>query len=159
MDRPCFFASCRLVGAALLTTVVLSSVVLSSGCRSTHSEVPPGKPYARTGEAPPTVGFSSQPHPANAGSMPASVNIGPGGMPDDRLAGGQPQFGTPTPGSKGVAMPTGNRYGPPGTTGLDPTAGASPSDIADSLMDSGKSVSKALADDPKLNKASAMSPQ
>lgn len=151
MDRPCFFASCRLMGAALLTTVVLSS-----GCRSTRSEVPPAKPYARTGESPPTVGFSSQPHPANAGGMPASVNIGPGGMPDDRLASGQPQYGTPTPGSKGVALPTGNRYGPPGTTGLDPTAGANSTAIADSLMDSGQSVSKTLADDPKLNRAATM---
>ncbi len=154
MDRPCFFASCRLVGAALLTTVVLAS-----GCRSTRSEVPPGKPYARTGESPPTVGFSSQPHPANAGGMPGSVNIGPGGMPDDRLAGSQPQYGTPTPGSKGVELPTSNRYGPPGTSGLDPTAGAGSADIANSLMDTGQSVSKTLADDPRLKKASTAAPQ
>jgi hypothetical protein len=158
MDRPYFFASCRLVGAALLSTVVLSS-----GCRSTRSEVPPGKPYARTGDEPPAVGFSSQPHPANAGGMPGPINIGPGGMNEGRVAGtgnsSQPTFGTPTPGSKGGRLPTANAFGPPGTSGLDPSAGASSSDIANSLMDSGQSLSKTLADDEKLNKASGTLPQ
>jgi hypothetical protein len=152
MDRPVYFGAFRLAGAAILATVALAA-----GCRSTRSEVPPGKPYARTGEAPPTVGFSSQPHPGALG-MPGSTNIGPGGMADDPLAATQPQYGTPTPGSRGVTLPTGNRYGPPGTSGLDPSAGAGPSAIADSLMEDGKSVSKSLADDAKLNKASATSP-
>jgi hypothetical protein len=152
MDRPVFFGSCRMAGAALLATVALAS-----GCRSTRSEVPPGKPYARTGEAPPTVGFSSDPHPGALG-MPGSTNVGPGGMADDPLASSQPQYGTPTPGSRGVELPTANRYGPPGTSGLDPAAGGSSSSIANSLMDDGKSVSKALADDAQLNKASAASP-
>jgi len=152
MDRPFFFGSCRLAGTALLATVALAS-----GCRSTRNEVPPGKPYARTGEAPPTVGFSSQPHPGALG-MPGTANVGPGGMADDPLASSQPQYGTPTPGSRGVSLPTGNQFGPPGTTGLDPTAGASSSSLANSLMEDGKSVSKALADDAQLNKASTSNP-
>ena len=162
MDRPCFrpLSSIRLIAAAMLATVSLAS-----GCRSTRSEVPPGKPYARTGEPAPSVGFSTQPHPANAGGMNPIANIGPGGMTDDRLAGGgggqsaEPLYGTPTPGSRGVDLPTPNRYGPPGTSGFDPAGGAGSAEIARALMDTGQSVSKKLADDPSLKNASATSPQ
>ena len=89
---------------------------------------------------------------------------GTGTLTDDRLAGGaggqtaEPLYGTPTPGSKGVELPTSNRYGPPGTSGFDPTGGAGSADIARSLMDTGQSVSKSLADDPSLRKASELAP-
>ncbi len=151
MDRPSFLGSRRLVEG-----LILLSVVLSTGCRSTRSEVPLGKPYARTGDQVPTVGFSSQPHPEVAGSMPASVNIGPGGLMQDRLAGAGPNasvYGTPTASEK-VAMPTENRYGPPGTSGLDPSAGASPSDISKALMDTGESTAKSLGRDLGVKQAS-----
>lgn len=158
MDRPSLFSSCRWIASALLATAALSS-----GCRSTRSEVPPAKPYARTGEQPPAVGFSTQPHPANNGAAPPSLNLGPGGMTDDRLAGSgttaETTYGTPTRGSSGVALPTPNRYGPPGTTGLDTSAGAGSAEIANSLMDTGQSVSKSLADDPALKKVQATAPQ
>ncbi len=160
MDRPSF----RLLSSSvLMSTGLLATVALSSGCRSTRSEVPPGKPYARTGEQPPSVGFSAEPHPANAGGMNPVANIGPGGMVDDRLAGSasgqtaEPLYGTPTPGSKGVELPTANRYGPPGTSGVDPAGGAGSAEIARSLMDTGQSVSKSLANDPSLKKASELS--
>jgi len=56
----------------------------SQGCRNTHSEVPAGKPYQTTGGAPPTVGFSNEPHPSVA-TGPASLysNIGPGSQVQD----------------------------------------------------------------------------
>lgn len=162
MDRHyhVFLSSRRLLAAALL-----ASVAVSSGCRSTRSEVPPGKPYARTGEQPPAVGFSTQPHPANSGGMNPVANIGPGGLTDDRLAGGgtgqtaEPLYGTPTPGSKGVELPTANSYGPPGTSGFDPAGGAGSAEIARSLMDTGQSVSKSLADDASLKRASSAAPE
>lgn len=162
MDRPSF----RRVSTSLLMSAgLLTTVTLSSGCRSTRSEVPPGKPYARTGEQPPAVGFSTQPHPADSGGMNPVANIGPGGMTDDRLAGGgtgqtaEPLYGTPTAGSKGVELPTANSYGPPGTSGFDPAGGAGSAEIARSLMDTGQSVSKSLADDPSLKRASSLPPQ
>lgn len=159
MDRPCF----RLLSSSFLMSAgLLATAALSSGCRSTRSEVPPGKPYARTGEQPPAVGFSTQPHPADAGGMNPVANIGPGGMTDDRLAGGgggqtaEPLYGTPTAGNKGVELPTVNSYGPPGTSGLDPAGGAGSAEIARSLMDTGQSVSKSLADDPSFKRASSL---
>jgi hypothetical protein len=160
MDRPFF----RLASSSVLLSVgVLATLTLSSGCRSTRSEVPPGKPYARTGDQPPSVGFSTQPHPAEGGMNPP-YNMGPGGMTDDRLAGvgggqtAEPLYGTPTDGSKGVDLPTANAYGPPGTSGFDPRGGAGAADIARSLMDTGQSVSKSLTDDPSVKAAASLSP-
>lgn len=144
----------RLVPLAGLLALGLAA---ASGCRSTKSEVPPGRSYSRTGDAPPTVGFSSDPHPAPANAAGGyDYNIGPGASQDDRLAQprGKTTFGTPTAGEK-VARPTTNAYGPPGTTGVDRTAGATPGDLANALMDSEESAAKSLTRDLKVNPASA----
>lgn len=151
MDRPCAPWSRLLVGGVLAL-----SLVAFLGCRSTKSEVPPGRPYARTGAQPPSVGFSSEPHPAIANETPNSYNIGPGASADDRLAGVKPKppvYGTPTAGEK-ISRPTTNSYGPPGTSGLDPTAGPSPGDLANEMLDTGESTAKSLTRDLKVSPAS-----
>lgn len=155
MDRPLAFGSGRVFGG-----LVLASVVLSAGCRSTHSEVPAAKPYARTGDQLPSVGFSSEPRPPAGGPMLDSINVGPGGMIDDQLAGAASNasvYGTPTAGDK-LAMPTANLYGRPGSSGTDPTAGAGTSDLGDALMRSEESVVDSLKRDPNLQRT-AESPQ
>jgi hypothetical protein len=83
----------------------LMIVLATSGCRSTRSEVPPGRRYSGDGRQVPSVGFSSDPHPAGANAM-GSVPGGPGMMPG--------QYGTPSPATPNYGVPTGNAYGPPG---------------------------------------------
>ncbi len=133
--------------------ILALAVVASFGCRSTKSEVPPARSYARTGE-PPAVGFSSDPRPGPADAMRAGYdyNVGPGASGDDQAGRAQPPttFGTPTAGEK-AARPTDNAYGPPGTAGVDPTAGATSADLARDMMNSGDSAAKALARDLKDN--------
>ena len=129
------------------------AVAASPGCRGTKSEVPAARPYARTGGPPPVVGFSSDPHPAPANAGGFDYNIGPGASADDRQARTKaPTFGTPTAGEK-VARPTANAYGPPGTSGLDPTAGATPGDLADELLDTSESSARSLTRDLKVSPA------
>jgi hypothetical protein len=113
-------------GGAL--ALFLGSVVTASGCRSMHGEVPPGKPYSTTGGSPPSVGFNSDPRPntaANSGLYGNSPVTGaPGQDPTGTsLGSGQPQFGTPAPGSQNYGAPTSNLYGQPGTTGIAPGLG------------------------------------
>lgn len=79
---------------------------------------------------------------------------GPLAAADDRLIGGGSRPGTSRAGEK-VARPTTNAYGPPGTTGVDRTAGATPGDLANALMDSEESAAKSLTRDLKVNPASA----
>ncbi|MDG3003487.1 hypothetical protein [Paludisphaera mucosa] len=146
MDRPKVSCS-RAVFGGILVAALLASI----GCRSTKSEVPAGKPYARTGDQPSSVGFSSAPHPAPANTPSTAYNLGPGASADDQLARARnkaPVYGTPTAGEN-VARPTANIYGPPGTSGLDPTAGPSPGAIADDLLDTGNSAAKSLTQDLK----------
>jgi hypothetical protein len=83
----------------------LMFVLATSGCRSTRSEVPPGRKFSGDGREIPSVGFSSDPHPAGANGM-GSVPGGPGTMPG--------RYGTPAPATPNYGMPTGNAYGPPG---------------------------------------------
>jgi len=81
---------------------------LGTGCRSTRSEVPPGRPYAANGQQAPPVGFSSEarPLPNNA------AGLTPGVIPDT-----SGKFGTPTPGdSHRYGLPTEGAYGAPGTS-------------------------------------------
>ncbi|OJW24634.1 MAG: hypothetical protein BGO49_06215 [Planctomycetales bacterium 71-10] len=137
---------------APLGAMLALAVAASSGCRSTKSEVPPGRPYARTGE-PPVVGFSSDPHPAPGNAAGGiDYNVGPGASGDDKVARAKAAstFGTPTAGEK-VARPTTNAYGPPGTSGVDPTAGATPADLANELMNSQESTAKSLTRDLEVN--------
>jgi len=83
----------------------LMFVLATSGCRSTRPEVPPGRKYSGDGRQVPSVGFSSDPHPAGANGM-GSVPGGPGTMPG--------QYGTPSPATPNYGAPTGHSYGPPG---------------------------------------------
>jgi hypothetical protein len=132
MDRPI-----RIVTVASLNLLVALAAA-SLGCRSTKSEVPPGRPYSTGGGQVPAVGFSAEPRPDSlAGS--GAYGVAPGsntslsGDPYQAAANGQVQYGTPTPSSANLGAPTPNRYGPPGTAGLTPansaTAGsAAPTD-------------------------------
>ena len=83
----------------------LMIVMATSGCRSTRSEVPPGRKYSGDGRQVPSVGFSSDPRPSGANGM-GSVPGGPGTMPG--------RYGTPSPATPNYGVPTGNDYGPPG---------------------------------------------
>lgn len=155
MERP-HILRLRLVP---LGAMLALAVAASFGCRSTKSEVPAGRPYARTGE-PPVVGFSSDPHPAPAiAGGGTDYNVGPGASGDDRVTRTKAAttFGTPTAGEK-MARPTTNAYGPPGTTGIDPTAGATPGDLANELMNSGESTAQSLTRDLKANPPTAEQP-
>ncbi|WP_337173698.1 hypothetical protein [Paludisphaera sp.] len=148
MERPHVLRS----SLAPIGGILVLALAASSGCRSTKSEVPPGRPYARTGE-PPVVGFSSDPRPGPATMADAfNYNIGPGAAADDQGARAKAAttFGMPTAGEK-AARPTINAYGPPGTAGVDPTAGATPGDLADELMKPEESATRSLTRDLKAN--------
>jgi hypothetical protein len=99
----------RLAGCGLMFVLAIA------GCKSTRSEVPPGRRYSGDGRQVPPVGFSSDPHPAAANGMGA-VPGGPGMMPG--------QYGTPAPATPNYGAPTGHSFGPPGSapTGAGPTA-------------------------------------
>jgi hypothetical protein len=141
----------RLAGSvALLAGGIL---LASAGCRSTRSEVPPGKPYQTTGGTPPTVGFSQEPRPSTATGMAGLFgNRAPGALvPDGRGSSGgmaDVQYGTPTPGSANLGAPTDHQYGPPGTAGTDGSSPGGTSPIADSLLRSQPPISQVLAKDP-----------
>jgi hypothetical protein len=78
----------------------------AGGCKSTRSEVPPGRPYTNDGKQVPPIGFSSEPH-----AMTGPGIVGGSGAP------GAPQFGTPgSASSANLGAPTGNQFGPPGTS-------------------------------------------
>jgi hypothetical protein len=141
--------------AALLAGAVL---LCSAGCRSTHSEVPSGRPYQTTGAPPPTVGFSQDPRPSTASGMAGLYgNRGPGALTQDgRIpAGGQGAtvYGTPTPGTS-LGLPTANQYGPPGTAGTGGTSPGGTAPITTSLLNAQPPVSQVLARDPGPSSAS-----
>ena len=119
----------------------LMLLLASTGCKSTRSEVPPGRPYMSDGrQMPPgSTLFSSDPHPMAGNALSNTPGNPPGapgalpGMPGSTpgTPGGQPgapgQFGTPGPGaSTNWGAPTGHAYGPPGTSGVVPTQASSP---------------------------------
>jgi hypothetical protein len=97
--------------------LALGVVASTSGCRSAHNDVPPGKPFSTTGGTPPTVGFSSDPRPSttvgpglygNAPTQgPSSYDVS-GTTPGSGMA---PQLGTPTGSGSPYGAPTANRYG------------------------------------------------
>jgi hypothetical protein len=95
--------------------LALGFVFTASGCRSMRNDVPKGKQFSTNGNSP-AVGFNSDPHPSTSvGQYP--------GYPSDPSASagaGQAQFGTPTPNTSPLGMPTNNRYGPTGTAGIAP---------------------------------------
>lgn len=152
MDRP--ESGVRASGLCLIAAGLL---LANGGCRSTRSEVPPGKPYQTTG-TPPTIGFSNEPHPGAAMGMAGlSTNTGPGDQtPDGRgslNANSNMVYGTP-PQSTRLGAPTENRFGPPGTAGMSGAGTAGSSAIADSLMRSAPTTSQMLARDPETVPAS-----
>jgi hypothetical protein len=101
--------------------LALGIVITASGCRSMRNDVPKGKQFSTNGN-PPAVGFNSDAHPNTSigngmyqGNGSDANAMGGGGG-----SGAQPQFGTPTPGTSPLGMPTANRYGMPGTAGAAP---------------------------------------
>ena len=109
--------------AGRLALLAAGFLLCSQGCRSTKSEVPPGKPYQTSG-TPPTVGFSNDPHPnTSAGMAGLYGNKGPGALVSDGRgtppASGDLVYGTPPPASANLGVPTNNLYGRPGTSGSD----------------------------------------
>jgi hypothetical protein len=96
----------RALAAGALALVLTVSV---TGCRSTRSEVPPGRGYAPgTGQTPP-LSFSNQPSNNALNGLPPAVGTG---------EPGSARFGTPAPSANPYGAPTANAYGPPGTSGL-----------------------------------------
>jgi hypothetical protein len=107
------------MGCGLAVTMLL----YSGGCRSMRPEVPPGKPYvpeAQGGSNPP-IGFSNAPH-ASTGMPGTGLGAGTGnGIPGVNSGAGQ--LGTPMPSNGLYGAPTGNSFGPPGSsTSLAPGA-------------------------------------
>jgi hypothetical protein len=102
--------------------VALGMAVSASGCRSARNDVPPGKPYSTTGGTPPTIGFNSDP-PRNTavGSGMYANGMTPGSPspngPSGLAGSGSGALGTPNPSAGNFAAPSGDRYGPPGTSG------------------------------------------
>lgn len=92
-----------------------------SGCRSTQSQVPPGRPYTNDGRPGAPVGFSTEPHPMS-GAASTPVTPYAAGAP-----GATGQLGTPTPGgAASFGAPMGPMYGPPGSSPLGSAAGQLP---------------------------------
>jgi hypothetical protein len=155
MDRPN-----RILVAGRLALAAGVVLCCTQGCRSTRSDVPAGKPYQTTGGAPPTVGFSNEPHP-NVGTGLASLygNKAPGSQVQDGRGSssttGDVVYGTPTQGIATLGAPTDHRYGAPGTAGSgSPSTSGSPT-IANSLLKSMPPVSQVLAKDPDATPASS----
>ena len=139
-----------LAGRMALAAAVV--VCCSQGCRSTHSEVPPGKPYQTTGGAPPTVGFSNEPHPNLATGMASLYgNRAPGsqvqdGRGDSSNPGGL-MLGTPTQGSATLGAPTDNLYGAPGTASTGGSASSGSSSLGNALLKTIPPASQMVAKD------------
>jgi hypothetical protein len=101
----------------LLACCGLSVILAAAGCRSTRSEVPPGRQYTNDGRQIPTIGFSSDPHapqsPTFAGNVPGT---GPGAMSG--------ALGGPTPNASAFGVPTNHAYGPPETASIPSSPGS-----------------------------------
>ena len=94
--------------------VGLGLLLATTGCRSTRSEVPPGRPFAKDGQQRPAIEFSSGGHPVSAAaSANFSANPNLGGT---NMAAGIGSS-TPRPDAADFGAPPG-AYGPPGTAGM-----------------------------------------
>ena len=145
----------RLNRSLLAGGMALASAVAfccSQGCRSTHSEVPAGKPYQTTGGAPPSVGFSNEPHP-NLATGIASLygNKAPGSQAQDGRGDssnpGSLMLGTPTQGPATLGAPTDNLYGPPGTAGMGGSVSSGSSSLGNALLKTIPPASQMVAKD------------
>ncbi len=157
MERPV-----RIRLAAQLALLAGGLLVCTQGCRSTKSEVPAGKPYQTSG-TPPTVGFSTEPHPNTATGMAGLYgNKAPGVLVQDgrgpSSSSGDMVYGTPPPASANLGAPTDNLYGRPGTAGSASSTGNGPAAPADSLLKTMAPVSQVLAKDPATLPGSTGSP-
>ncbi|HKM53582.1 MAG TPA: hypothetical protein VJY33_09225 [Isosphaeraceae bacterium] len=146
MDRPA-----RALSVGSMTLAIGLLLFCASGCRSTQSEVPPGKPYQTTGAAPSEIGLNSEPRPNPLGMSGLYGNRGPASPIQDGR-GYDPSvsnvtYGVPVNEATPLGMPTNNSYGPPGTSGTDPSTRGTGT-IANSLLNSMPPVSKVLAKDP-----------
>ncbi|MGC8642670.1 MAG: hypothetical protein ACP5XB_22660, partial [Isosphaeraceae bacterium] len=108
-------------------------------------------PYQTTGGTP-SVGFSQEARPATGAGMTGLYNnAGPGGLAQDGAnpasAPSATVYGTPTPGN-GFALPTANRFGPPGTSGTGGTMPGGTASVTNSLLNAQPSTSQVLAKDP-----------
>src|SRR3954451_19154693 len=83
--------------------LAVALILSSAGCRSTRSEVPPGRGFSPDSGQTPPVSFSSQPNVSAMNGLPSSLGAG----------GPAGQFGTPAPGAAPYGAPTANAYGPP----------------------------------------------
>jgi hypothetical protein len=102
----------RLKGALVLSCG-LGLIAAGSGCRSTRSEVPPGRKYMQDGRQEPPVGFSTQAHPGTiGGGFPGGA---PGSMP-----GASGSTATPPLGAGSYGVPSDHGYGPPATSYTPP---------------------------------------
>jgi hypothetical protein len=153
----------RVLNVRRLTLTAGVMLSLATGCRSTKSEVPPGKPYQTTGGMPPTVGFSSDPHPGAARGLGGLyANKGPGGLiPDGRGSQGTGNdlvLGTPTPGENRYGAPSDHMYGAPGSSGLAGGSASGTPSLGDSLLKTIPSGSRIVAEDPETSPASGTRP-
>ncbi len=145
----------RLNRILLPRRVFLAAAVVfcsSQGCRSTHSEVPPGKPYQTTGGEPSSLGFSNDPHPSLATGMANLYNKAPGsstqdGRGDSSNAGGL-MLGTPTSSTPVLGAPTDNQYGAPGSANTGSAASSSSTSLGNALLKTIPSASQMVAKDP-----------
>ncbi len=125
----------------------------AQGCRSTHSEVPPGKPYQTTGGPPSSVGFSNEPHPSLATGMASLYgNKAPGSMTQDGRGDssnpGGLMLGTPTQGPAALGTPTDNQYGPPGSSNSAGAGSSGGTTLGNALLRTIPSGSQMVAKDP-----------
>ncbi len=56
----------------------LGLLLTAAGCRSTRSEVPPGRPYSNDGRQRPAIGFSNDPHPVDGAAITNIMPDSPG---------------------------------------------------------------------------------
>jgi hypothetical protein len=117
----------------------LGILVVAPGCRSTRSEVPPGKPYSTTGATPGSVGFNSDPrtsasngggiygnNPLAPGQNSNALGVGSASAPMGGMSGSSSatsEYGTPAPTQGLYGAPTSNKYGTIPTMPLSPTPG------------------------------------
>jgi hypothetical protein len=94
----------------------LGLLMAAVGCRSTHNEVPPGRPFAQDGKQQKAIEFSSEGHPVSAAAGPAAM---PNGLGGSNLASGIGSSGARPDGAAFGAPP--GAYGAPGSA---PTADA-----------------------------------
>jgi hypothetical protein len=91
----------------------LGLLLATTGCKSTHNEVPPGRPFAKDGQQRKAIEFSSDGHPVNAAAGPASI---PNNLGGSNMASGIGSSGSRPDGAAFGAPP--GAYGAPGTSGM-----------------------------------------